>query len=388
MKITLGIDFFKENSDTVLKKRNIALITGSSNVDSNGIPVYQIVKKSADKHLKTIWSLQHGFFIDKQDNMILSDSFYWNDLDIEVKSLYGENRLPRIEWLEGIDALVIDLLDVGTRVYTFLNHIVKIMKFLSGKNINIIVLDRPNPLNGLGIEGNVMEEEYFSIVGQLPVPMRHALTTGEYLSYALSYHSIDLQLEVVTVKGWKRENYFKGIWTYPSPNMPSFQTAVVYPGAVLLEGTNLSEGRGTTRPFEFVGAPFIDNFKWVKELESLHLKGVVFIPIFFKPEFSKFSGEVCKGILVHPHPKNTNEVRSFETYYEIIRLVKRMYPDQFKWKEPPYEFEFQRLPIDMICGSLFIRESIEKNLSFREIEPRIEIEIQKYIETIEGFLLY
>jgi len=380
--------FFKANSHSILKERNIALIAGSSNVDSNGIPVYQVVKKSANKHLKTIWSLQHGFFIDKQDNMIFSDSFYWNDFDIEIKSLYGETLLPRVEWLEGIDALVIDLLDVGSRVYTFVNHIVMIMKFLSGKDIDIIVLDRPNPLNGLGIEGNVMKEEYFSIVGQLPVPMRHALTPGEYLSFALSSHHIDLQLEVVTVKGWKRDNYFKGIWTYPSPNMPSFQTAMVYPGAVLLEGTNLSEGRGTTRPFEFLGAPFIDNFKLVKELESLHLKGVIFIPIFYKPEFSKFAGEVCKGILVYPQPEDPNKFSGFETYYEIIRLIKRMYPDLFKWKEPPYEFETQRLPIDMICGSPFIRESIENNLPFHAIEPRIEMEIQKYIEAIECFLLY
>ncbi len=155
-----------------------------------------------------------------------------------------------------------------------------------------------------------------------------------------------------------------------------------------MKGTNLSEGRGTTRPFEFVGAPFIDNFQWVKELESLYLKGAMFIPIFFKPEFSKFTGEVCKGILVHPHPEEPNKFRSFETYYEIIRLVKSIYPDPFKWKEPPYEFETQRLPIDMICGSPIIRESLEKNLPFREIEPRIEMEIQKYIETIDGFLLY
>ena len=386
MKVKLGIDHFKENSDAILKKRTFVLITGSSNVDSDHIPVYRAVKKLADKYLKAIWSLQHGFFIDKQDNMILSDSFYWKDLDIEIKSLYGKNLLPDVKWLEGVDALVIGLLDVGTRVYTFVNHIVKIMKFLSGKNIHVIVLDRPNPLNGLGIEGNVLEEEYFSIIGQLPVPMRHALTTGEYLSYALSYYNIDLQLEVVTVKGWKREKSFKGIWTYPSPNMPSFQTAVVYPGGVLLEGTNLSEGRGTTRPFEFVGAPFIDNFKLVKELEQLNLKGVIFIPVFFKPEFSKFANKICKGILVNP--KNIDEFNSFEVYYEIIRLVKDNYPEQFKWKEPPYEFEYKRLPIDMICGSPLIRESIERNLPFCEIEPRIEIEIQKYIETIDNFLLY
>lgn len=386
MTMRIGIDLFKENSDSILKKRNIVLITGSSNVDSDGIPVYNTVINSASKQLKAIWSLQHGFFIDKQDNMIPSNSFYWKDFDIEIKSLYGENLLPETQWLEGINALVIDLMDVGTRVYTFTNHIVMIMKFLTGKSIDLIVLDRPNPLNSLCIEGNIMKEEYFSIVGQLPVPMRHALTVGEYLSYALSYYNIDSQLEVIKIKNWKRKNFFKGIWTYPSPNMPSFQTAVFYPGAVLLEGTNLSEGRGTTRPFEFVGAPFMDNFKLVKELKSLYLKGVKFIPVFYKPEFSKFAGEICRGILVNP--EDINKFKSFETFYEIIRLLKTISPDQFKWNKPPYEFEYKRLPIDMICGSDVIRKSIDKNLPFREIEAGIEKEIQKYIETISNFLLY
>lgn len=382
----LGIDEFKENSGAVLKGRNFVLITGGSNVDSCGVPVYLTVTRSAPGQLKAIWSLQHGFFIDKQDNMILSDSFFWKEMDIEIKSLYGEALLPGESWLEGVDALVIDLFDVGTRVYTFVNHIVQIMKHLSRRNIDLIVLDRPNPLNGLGIEGNVSEEDYFSIVGRLPVPMRHALTTGEFLSYALNYYNIDLQLEVVTVKDWKRKDSFNGIWTYPSPNMPTFRTAVVYPGAVLLEGTGLSEGRGTTRPFEFVGAPFIDNFKWVRQLENLNLKGVTFIPIFFKPEFSKFQGEVCKGILVEPG--NLDEFNSFEVYYEIIRLVRNNYPDLFKWKEPPYEFEYHRPPIDMICGTAKIREAMETNRPYREIEPGIESGIQKYIDTIGNYLFY
>jgi uncharacterized protein YbbC (DUF1343 family) len=385
-----GIDIFKEETDSFLKGRNIILITGSANVDSMGEPVYRVVKKTAGKHLKAIWSLQHGFFIDKQDNMILSDSFYWKDLEIEVKSLYGEHLLPRPEWLaeQPIDALVIDLFDVGTRVYTFVNHVIMLMKYLSGKNIDIIILDRPNPLNGRALEGNVMEADYFSIVGQLPVPMRHGLTVGEYLGYALSYYDLDLQLEVVRVRDWQREQFFKGIWTYPSPNMPSFQTAMVYPGAVLLEGTNLSEGRGTTRPFEFVGAPFIDHFELVCKLAELKLTGAVFIPVYFKPEFSKYTGEVCRGVLVHPNGKALNEFKSFETYYEIIRLVKAAYPAQFKWKEPPYEFEYDRPPIDMICGSRLIRESIEAGRPFKDIEAGIAAGVQTYIETINNFLLY
>ena len=381
-----GIDAFKENSGTILKKRNIALITGSSNVDTSGIPVYRTVINSAGNRLKAIWSLQHGFFVDKQDNMIYSDSFSWKEFDIEIKSLYGEKLLPEPSWLEGTDALLIDVFDVGTRVYTFVNHVLMIMKYLSGKNIDIIVLDRPNPLNGMDCEGNAADSDYFSIVGQVPVPMRHSLTPGEFLSYGCSFYNLDLQLEVVLIKNWKRDNFFKGLWTYPSPNMPSLNTGIVYPGAVMVEGTNLSEGRGTTRPFELLGAPFIDNHKLINQLEQLNLQGVTFIPAYFKPEFSKFAGEICRGLLVYPEVPG--EFRSFQTYYEILRLVFHHYPGHFQWKQPPYEFEYKRLPIDMICGSDFIRDSIENNRTFAEIKPRIDMEIRRYKEIAADYLLY
>ncbi len=383
----LGIDCLEEvGVDNILKGRNFALITGSSNVDGEGRPVYRMMKLLAPGGMKSIWSLQHGFFIDKQDNMILSDSFQWEAMGIEVKSLYGEKLLPPVEWLEGIDALVVDIFDVGTRVYTFVNHVLMIMRELSGRGIDIIVLDRPNPLGGVALEGNVMEEEYFSIVGRLPVPMRHGLTVGEFLSYGLSYYQIDLNLEVVQVRGWERGEGFSGLWTYPSPNMPAYSTAVVYPGAVMLEGVNLSEGRGTARPFEMVGAPFIDNFRLVRELERLDFPGAVFVPTFFKPEFSKFAGEVCKGVLVGPFGGDV--FRSFAVYYELMRLVLGWYPGEFKWKEPPYEFEYERLPIDMICGCDWVREGVEGNIPFRELEERVSRGVEEYFERVSDLLLY
>jgi len=384
--IKRGVDVLRENPEAVLKGRNIAHISGSANIDGAGVPVFHVVKKLAGKKLKAIWSLQHGFFVDKQDNMILSGSFLWQDFDLKVKSLYGKNLLPDEEWLQGLDALVVDVFDVGVRVYTFLNHVARIMKSLSGKNISVIVLDRPNPLNGIDIEGNLSTKDYFSIVGDIPVPMRHALTTGEFLSYALTYYNIDLDLEIIKIQNWHRDSFFTGIWTYPSPNMPSFGTALVYPGAVLLEGTNLSEARGTTRPFEFIGAPFIDNLKLVKELAGLNLPGVRFIPVFFKPEFSTFAGQVCKGVMVHP--ENIFDFRSFAVYYEMIRLIMHQYPTHFAWKEPPYEFEYKRPPIDMICGGDFIRQSIEKNRHFKAIETKINTELLEYRNTIDNFLLY
>lgn len=381
-----GIDVFKEKTDIILKNRNFILITGSSNVDGNGVPVYKTIKKCAGDRLKGIWSLQHGFFIDKQDNMILSDSFYWKEMALEVKSLYGEKCLPDPDWLEGIDALLVDIFDVGTRVYTFVNHVLMIMKAISGKGIDIIVLDRPNPLNGMDCEGNVLDVEFSSIVGQIPVPMRHSLSVGEFLSYGMNLMDIDLQLEVILAKKWKRDSYFKGLWTYPSPNMPALATAAVYPGAVLLEGTNVSEGRGTTRPFELTGAPFIDNDALVKDLRSLDLKGVTLTPVYFKPEFSKFAQEVCKGLLIQPG--NLHLFESFTVYYEIIRLVRHGYPNEFKWKEPPYEFEYDRLPIDMICGSDMIRTNIEKNVAFDELREQIDSQIEAFGEQVSDYLLY
>ena len=386
VKILNGIDVLPRAFKKIIGDRRLALLTGSAAVNAGGRPVYEIVRQLAGKRLRAIWSLQHGFFVDKQDNMVLSPSQSWPDLDLTIRSLYGESLLPDVSWLDGIDAVVIDVFDVGTRVYTFVNHVVMIMRWLSGRHIDVIVLDRPNPLNGVQMEGPLCREDHFSIVGALPVPMRHALSAGEYLSYALSYYGLDLQLTVVQARNWKRKDFFGAIWTYPSPNMPSLAAAQVYPGAVLLEGTNLSEGRGTTRPFEFVGSPFLDHFRMRAELERLKLPGAVFIPVFFKPEFSKFAGQPCRGLQVHVLDRSV--FRSFAAYYELIRLARQFHPGDFRWQMPPYEFEFERLPIDMICGSDLVRKAIEENIPFAGIRADIERELAAYSEAVRPFLLY
>ncbi|MBE0665582.1 MAG: DUF1343 domain-containing protein, partial [Candidatus Aminicenantes bacterium] len=268
----------------------------------------------------------------------------------------------------------------------FLNHLVMLLRWLSGRGVEVVVLDRPNPLNGRDLEGNVARPDHFSIVAQLPVPMRHGLSAGEFLSFALSYYGLDVSLTVVKARGWSRGEYFSGIWTLPSPNMPSLAAALVYPGAVLLEGTNISEARGTTRPFELAGAPFIDSSRLVEELRELKLPGAQFVPMFFKPEFSKHAGCVCCGVLVQVSDRK--KFRSFRTYYELIRQVARLHPGEFRWQEPPYEFEYRRPPIDMICGSDLIRKAIEKNIPFAGIRAGIEREIRAYAETVSPFLLY
>jgi uncharacterized protein YbbC (DUF1343 family) len=385
-RIANGIDLLPRVWERTIGRRSLALVTGSANVDSAGRPTHEVVRRLAGSRLQAIWSLQHGFFVDKQDNMVLSPSFRWQRAGVPVRSLYGRGLLPEEEWLRGIDLLLCDPFDVGTRVYTFLNHLAMVLRSLSGRGIEVVVLDRPNPLNGRDLEGPVARPGHFSIVAQLPVPMRHGLTAGEFLSYAVRHHGLDVLLAVVKARGWRREEQFPGNWTLPSPNMPCFATALVYPGAVLLEGTNLSEGRGTTRPFELAGAPFIDPFRLAGELARLRLPGARFVPMYFKPEFSKHAGRVCGGVLVQVTDRN--RFRSFAAYYELIRAVARLHPGRFAWKQPPYEFERERPPIDMICGGELIRRSIERDVPYARLRAGVERGIAAYAETVRPFRLY
>ena len=381
-----GIDALADIYPRWIGSRRIALATGSANIDSTGRPTHEVVRQMAGSRLQAVWSLQHGFFVDKQDNMVLSPSFRWQRAGVPVRSLYAGSLLPAEEWLRGIDLLLCDPFDVGTRVYTFLNHLVMVLRSLSGRGIEVVVLDRPNPLNGRDLEGPVARSDHFSIVAQLPVPMRHGLTAGEFLSYAIHYHGLDVPLTVVKARHWRRGEHFPGNWTLPSPNMPSFATALVYPGAVLLEGTNLSEGRGTTRPFELVGAPFVDPFRLAAELERLRPPGVRFVPMYFKPEFSKYAGRVCGGVLVQVTDRG--RFRSFAAYYELVRAVARLSPGRFAWKKPPYEFERRRPPIDMICGGDLIRRSIEKDVPYARLRAGVERGIAAYAEAVRPFRLY
>ncbi len=381
-----GIDLLPGLYTRIVGRRRIALVAAGASTDGAGSPSWQVVGRLAGSRLKAIWSLQHGFFGDRQDNMIASPSFFWRQAGLPVRSLYGRGLLPDPGWLRGIDGLVVDLFDVGTRVYTFVNHLVLLLRWLSGRGIDVVVLDRPNPLNGLVLEGPPARPDHFSIVAQLPVPMRHGLTAGEFLSWALSYHGLDVPLTIVKAQGWSRGDFFRGPWTLPSPNMPSLATALVYPGAVLLEGTNLSEGRGTTRPFELAGAPFVDPLRLADELARRRLPGARCVPLHFRPEFGKHAGRVCGGLLVQV--TDPARLRSFALYYELIRAVARLYPGRFAWKKPPYEFERVRPPIDMICGTDAVRRAVEQDVPFARLRAGIERGIAAYAEAVRPFLLY
>jgi uncharacterized protein YbbC (DUF1343 family) len=253
--------------------------------------------------------------------------------------------------LDGLDVLLIDLQDVGSRYYTFVWTMYLCMRACERCGIAVVVLDRPNPINGLTIEGPVLDPNHRSFVGMHPIPIRHGRTIGELAQQFRKETFPNCELSVLPLKNWDRAMWFDqtGLpWVMPSPNMPTVDTATVYPGMCLFEGTNISEGRGTTRPFEIFGAPFIDAEKLCAELKSLKLPGVFFRENYFQPTFQKFAGQLCGGAQIHVIDRD--EFRPFQTGVEIIREIGRLHPDQFAWKQPPYEYEREKLPIEILLG--------------------------------------
>jgi uncharacterized protein YbbC (DUF1343 family) len=294
---------------------------------------------------------QHGFLGQTQDNMVQWQSYQHPRLGIPVYSLYGEHREPTAEMLQNVDVLLIDLQDIGARYYTFIWTLYLCMRACEKHEVHVVVLDRPNPINVIAVEGPILEPAYKSFVGMHPIPVRHGRTIGELAQQFRDEAFPDCRLSILPMKNWERAMWFDQTalpWVMPSPNMPTLETAMVYPGMCLLEGTNLSEGRGTTRPFEIFGAPFIQAETLCHELNKLQLPGVFFRENYFQPTFHKFVGELCHGAQLHVIDRNS--FQPFMTAVEIIRHIWKRYPDQFQWKQPPYEYEKEKLPIDILLG--------------------------------------
>ncbi len=270
--------------------------------------------------------------------------------------------------LRNIDVMVIDLQDVGSRYYTFIWTLALVMRSCRDAGKAVVVLDRPNPIGGSLTEGPVLDAQYRSFVGLYPMPIRHGMTIGEIALFLKSFNP-GIDLTVITMKGWKRRMWFEDTglpWVFPSPNMPSIETALVYPGMCLLEGTNLSEGRGTTRPFEIFGAPFINADALIKKLSEFRLPGVVFRPLSFLPTFHKHAGKLCSGAQIHVTERK--KFRPFKTGIAVIKAVFELYEEYFSWKSPPYEYEENLLPIDILAGTDRVRSDIEEGRSLREME--------------------
>jgi uncharacterized protein YbbC (DUF1343 family) len=288
-----------------------------------------------------------------------------------------------------IDVLVIDIQDVGARIYTFIYTMANCLAACARAGVKVIVCDRPNPIGGVAVEGPMLEPGYESFVGQYPIPMRHGMTTAELAQFFNAEFGLGAELEVVRMQGWSREMYFDetGVpWIMPSPNMPTLDTAIVYPGTVLFEGTMLSEGRGTTRPFELIGAPWLDGEALAARLNEAGLAGAYFRPAVFEPTFQKHARSTCGGCQIHVLDRN-----AFAPVAAAVAVLREAYalaPDKFKWRDPPYEYEHDKIPIDILAGSPALREQIEKQVPLREISDSWRAGEADFKERRAAYLLY
>lgn len=373
-----------------LKGARVGLVIHPASVNRKLEHATDISLKSNTFQLKTLFGPQHGIMGQTQDNMIEWEGFRDKKTGLPIYSLYGKVRKPTPEMLRYIDVLVIDLQDVGARYYTFIWTMELCLQACHENGKTVVVLDRPNPIGGHITEGPVLKEDYKSFVGLRPLPVRHGMTIGEIALYIKETYYPSLDMHIIPMKNWERQMWFDDTglpWVMPSPNMPTLDTATVYPGMCLLEGTNLSEGRGTTRPFEIFGAPFIDPEALIRRLNEFKLPGVVFRPLYFQPTFQKYSGKLCCGAQIHII--NRERFRPFKTGVAIIKAIHDLYPEKFQWKQPPYEYETEKLPIDILTGSDKIRKYIEKGMTLNKMERWWNAECQSFNKNIrKEFLLY
>ena len=339
--------------------------------------------------VEALFGPQHGARGEKQDNMIESDHYTDPITGLPVHSLYSEVRKPTPEMLSGLDALLFDLQDVGVRVYTFVWTMALCMEACADAGIPFVVMDRPNPVGGVIREGPVLRKGFESFVGLHPVPLRHGLTCGELARGLNHRRGIDCELEVITCAGWDHSMRWADTgrhWVLPSPNLPTPRSCDVYPGMVLLEGTNLSEGRGTTRPFELFGAPFLDARAVVERASADLGPGVVLRPCSFEPTFQKHAGRVCHGAQLHvTDPRCFRPVR---TALAILRACRSVAPDDFRWREPPYEYEEELPPIDILWGGEGLRKGVDAGASVDEILEGVDDELAAFTRSVAPYLLY
>jgi uncharacterized protein YbbC (DUF1343 family) len=389
MPVRLGLERLLDGPDRqLIAGKRVGLVCNPASIDS------QIVHAS-DRLMAGDWTLaalfgpQHGFRSDLQENMIESPHARDAKRRVPVHSLYSETREPTAEMLAGIDVLVVDLQDVGTRIYTYIYTMANCLRAAKKHGIRVVVCDRPNPINGDDIEGATLDPAYESFVGQFPIPMRHGLTIGEAARLFNEHFRLNAPLEVVPMEGWTRSTFFDetGLpWVLPSPNIPTLETAVVYPGAVLFEGTVLSEGRGTTRPFELVGAPWIDGERFADAMNARRIPGAWFRPVFFEPTFHKHMKALCGGCQIHVTDRRA--LPSMRVAVEMLDEFRREAPSQPLWRDPPYEYEHVKPPIDILYGSSALRKGIDSGVAPSAIMKDWDRDEENFRALREKFLLY
>ncbi len=334
----------------IVKGKKISVLCNIASVNSKYVHVVDVLKNMGAR-VCSIMGPQHGFVMDKQDNMKESSHADHPVYQVPVYSLYGESREPKDYMLKDVEAVVFDLQDVGTRYYTFIYTMANTMRLCAEMGIKFVVLDRPNPVNGVDVEGGIVHTGFESFVGMFPISHRHGMTVAELALLFNEEFEINCDLKIIKMEGWKRSKYWDELkleWIMPSPNMPYFETTLVYPGQCLLEATNISEGRGTTRPFEIFGSPFVEHAEFLKHPAIKSLKGLVLRPLYFEPTFNKFHSILCKGFQIHVTDRSL--FKPLRTSLAIIYAMYELYPE-FKFTPPPYEYEFNKQPIDILLGS-------------------------------------
>ena len=387
MRISLGSERLLDSPD--LSGKRVGVVCNPASVDHGFVHITDRVAAAAGVTLAAIFGPQHGFRSDVQENMI--ESGHANDARrrVPVYSLYSETRIPTSEMMAGLDVLVVDLQDVGTRIYTYIYTMAYCLAAAKRDGVKVIVCDRPNPIGGTQVEGPMLVKGFESFVGLYPIPMRHGMTIGELARLFNDHFGIGADLDVVTMTGWKRDMYHddaQAPWVMPSPNMPTLDTAIVYPGTVIFEGTNVSEGRGTTRPFELNGAPWVAGEHVADALNGRRIPGVYFRPTVFEPTFHKHAQTTCGGVQIH-----VTDRASFAPVLVGVLLTEAFReadPSRFEWRQPPYEYEYTLLPFDILCGTSETREQIEAGVKAEEIARSWQPSVAEFEQLREKFLLY
>jgi uncharacterized protein YbbC (DUF1343 family) len=381
-------------SDVLLGSRRlqgsrVGVVCNHASVDRGFRHIVDRLKDAPGVHLAAIFGPQHGFRSDVQDNMVETPHGDDAARRVPVYSLYSDTREPAAEMLRNLDALIIDLQDIGARIYTYIYTMANCLRAAARHGMPVIVCDRPNPIGGTTVEGAALSPGFESFVGQFPIPMRHGMTIGELAALFNDHFGIGASLEIAPMERWRRRLYADetGLpWVMPSPNMPTLDTAIVYPGTVLFEGTLLSEGRGTTRPFELVGAPWIDADAFAAAMNALGLPGVYFRPAVFVPTFQKHGGETCGGCQIHVLDRG--DFRPVLTGAALIEMFRRFDPARFAWRRPPYEYEHHTQPIDILAGSESLRRQVDVGVPLRAIAESWREDEEAFGRLRQPYLLY
>jgi uncharacterized protein YbbC (DUF1343 family) len=372
-----------------LRGKRVGVVCNHASVDRGFHHIVDRLGVADDVTLAAIFGPQHGFRSDVQDNMIETPHRDDPSRRVPIYSLYSETREPSAEMLNGLDVLLIDLQDIGARIYTYIYTMANCLRACGRHGVPVIVCDRPNPINGIDVEGQTLVPGFESFVGLFPIPMRHGMTIGELAWFFNQTFTLGASVEVARMEGWRRELYADATglpWVMPSPNMPTLDTAVVYPGTVLFEGAMLSEGRGTTRPFELVGAPWIEAERFARDMNGLALPGAYFRPAVFEPTFQKHAKTTCGGCQIHVTDRAA--FRPVLTGAALLHQFRRFDPVTFAWRQPPYEYEHDKLPIDILAGSSTLREQVEGGLAPKEIADSWHDDEAAFRKARQPFLLY